>query len=207
MKKACFLIFIFSVLTWNGSAFGYSVSMVNFGSDDVSNIQVMVDDIAGGAKITVDVSSGPIIADITGVFFDLQPPFVDPTKIGSLSPSFAYNEKEGAVSKAPNNSNMGGSISAFDVGVAIGATGLSDKGSPDDFQTVMFSVFGEGLDASDFTRLGVRLQSVGTAGSSRGGSAKYVGTPNPVPESTTAILLGMGLIGLAGLGRKKFRKS
>ena len=48
----------------------------------------------------------------------------------------------------------------------------------------------------------VRMQNVGRDGD---GSLKLPGTP--IPEPATMLLLGSGLIGLAGLGRKKFRKS
>ena len=47
-----------------------------------------------------------------------------------------------------------------------------------------------------------RFQGIG--GESEGGSD--VAIPNPVPEPTTMLLLGSGLVGLAGFGRKKFKK-
>ena len=40
-----------------------------------------------------------------------------------------------------------------------------------------------------------------------GGSSTYSGSPvASVPEPATMLLFGAGLIGLAGLGRKKFKK-
>jgi hypothetical protein len=189
MKKFSLLLSIPFLLIFSNSAFAIPFTMTNFGSDDVSSILASVVDISGGAKVTVNVSAGPIVADITGVFFDLDPYVA----ITIANPSYPFTQNEDSVQKALNNSNMGGSIPKFDVGVAIGDLGLTD-----DIQMVMFDVLG--ADASDFTRLGVRLQSVGS-GSSRDGSAKYVG--NPVPEPASVFLLGVGLVLLAAFGKRK----
>ena len=190
MKKFSLLLSIPFLLIFSNSAFAIPFTMTNFGSDDVSSILASVVDTSVGAKVTVNVSAGPIVADITGVFFDLDP-YVEPITIAN--PSYPFTQNEDSVQKALNNSNMGGSIPKFDVGVAIGDPGLTD-----DIQMVMFDVLG--VDASDFTRLGVRLQSVGS-GSSRDGSAKYVG--NPVPEPASVFLLGVGLVLLAAFGKRK----
>ena len=55
--------------------------------------------------------------------------------------------------------------------------------------------------ASGDLRIGIHVQ-----GFDSGGSESFINNPNPVPEPATMLLLGAGLVGLAGFGRKKFFK-
>jgi len=207
MKKIS-MFCIAMILLWSTAAFALNVnfSMTNEGSDNVTSIQAMVADIsAGKVGISIDVSQGPVVGDITGVFFDLND--INLLTIFSITDGYNYITNAGMVKKAPNNSNIGGNVPAFDVGVAVGNLGLTD-----DIQTLTIYVLGSGVEAAAFSRIGVRLQSVGDV-NGRDGSAKYVGTPGgssnvfPVPEPATIILMGMGLLGVAAATRRKIAAS
>ena len=50
-------------------------------------------------------------------------------------------------------------------------------------------------------RIGMHIQSINNAGSD-----SFVNNANPIPEPATILLIGSGLIGLVGVGRKKFIK-
>jgi PEP-CTERM motif len=72
---------------------------------------------------------------------------------------------------------------------------------------VRFTVTGTGLNASQFT--GFVLHFCTASGSNCGPSTGFASNGPPtsvVPEPGTMTLLGSGLIGLAGLARRKFRK-
>jgi hypothetical protein len=99
-------------------------------------------------------------------------------------------------------------IGPFDVGVEFGTPGIAT----DDIQNTYFRVNHLGglitLDSFITQRdpiansfFAARLTSVGLEGGDREGSSKLV-----VPEPTSMLLLGSGLIGFAVIGRRKFFK-
>ncbi len=71
--------------------------------------------------------------------------------------------------------------------------------------TLTFVLSASGLKASQFTGVAVHFCTASGGGCGPQTGFASNGTPSPVPEPGTLSLLGTGLVGLAGLARKKLR--
>jgi hypothetical protein len=148
----------------------------------------------GSVLLTVDATNLQTAEYVSALYFNIDPS-LDPTKwkLSNVSgpKSIKKIETDGYTVTGSGNYN---SIFEFDnKNKKLGAGA-----------TLVYEITGDSLIAESFYNSASNKSAVSIKGS--GGELDGIGTGLPVPEPATMVLLGLGLIGLAGFGRKKFLK-
>ncbi len=210
MKKIASICFIMiaASITLIQDAGAYSVTLKDFEERDTEVTLNITQTSTSKVQVSAQVSSG--IADIQGLFFNFTDIFTanDLKVVGSNITEFAY--RNDGLQGIKNGPTMKGTGSTFDLGLAIGTAGIGK----DDIRTTSFTIESLSGKAVAFTGdFGARLTSVGT---NRQDSRKLIGSikppvvpivvpPTAVPEPTTLLLVGIGILGLASLRKKMVR--
>ncbi len=159
----------------------------------------------GTAQIRLDLFLEETIADIRGIFFDLETQFEDfsisgPQVTGWYADIFktdplgmAADHRFGHLSRSMN---LNGTGASFSFAVELGTPGAGR----DDIRSSSL-ILSNAIDMTLKESVGMRLMSVG---GNRSGSLKLLGeneTPASVPEPGTFVLLGLGLLTAGRMGR------
>jgi hypothetical protein len=218
MKKYALILIAIGLLTGgpaHAALFGFdNITNNNAGDAAIGESQLSVNVIDAGSDqvLFTFLNSGPEASSITDVYFDDGSllsfdslidaddnggdPGVDFSQ-GASQPNLpgANNASPPFVTSA--NLSFGSEPPTQPSGVnpseSLGI--LFDIASGSSFADVLARI------ASTELRIGIHVQ-----GFASGGSESFVNNPTPTPEPATMLLLGSGLIGLAGFGRKKFSK-
>ena len=224
MKKilwCAFLLVGVLILLGLGASVQADISFENFqkfsgsgsGTPDVrATIKDVKEDSVKYVEITMDATNLLGSDKITEWYFNVNPAIV-------LKASDFLNTTLASANDAVTvkyNALRPGGGGFFDIEFTF-STGGQDKFGPGEWST--WTVTSNGLVASDFKFMSELGPGTGSAGpfytAVKLGNAYWGATGEastmelngvPIPEPTTMLLLGSGLIGLAGYGKKKFFK-
>lgn len=182
---------------------------------DPATVNIKLEEVGNDVEFNFEVTD--TFADITGVFFDFNNILNLNSNDLSVSGKNVTGDLKTNTKDLGNGVNLtGGGRSnpgSFDFGVKIGTNGIGG----DDIQSTSFTLSHSTqaltLDMFEEQKFGVRLQSVGSNPTDRGGSSKLAGIspikvirpsnskPVGVPEPSTLLGLGLFAVGLAGTRR------
>jgi hypothetical protein len=199
-----------SALTCTGFANAFVIDEFT-GSD--ASIEFIATDITGGIQVSFDITSTSG-GDLTGAYIGFDDDLFDASTIDVNSEVGSFQaflsdgtDVSGSVTWTPSlvpdgtNPLPGEAGFALSFDLDLGVTQDGQVGGNILVDKLIFDITESTLTTAYIDAAGARLQTVGPDGE---GSSKLVGGTVNIPEPSTLLLMGLGLVGFGFTRRKQF---